>query len=935
MRNLNPAALAAIQQKYATEPINIIEIDWVGGGTRSYADRDVENIPGRILELSPIDSVLDTSRSNTTQSLAFTLDDTDGTIKNILDNHPVNQVPVRVFQYFEGLALADKFLIFAGHLNTPYVWQEATRAIQFNVISQLEDLEFGFSPEEGEIPGLPSDLVGVPWPSIFGTVLNVPAVQVGPALSGTTTCGVGFDPATDTDGLIAQTLGGVGEIFRAFTGQFFNGRLVSRGREFVDDCSFFSQLQIANIQLTHTRQVYGRTLLSAQNAALGTDVWMTEPSVVALQQQIRSQEESIAELIAAKEQKDICDAINARATAENASMGEGCDVMQVLGGEDFPQDQVIRITVGDTITLTGIMRGDEFTIQSRELATQNKVVEEEEETNEVGAVIPDECNPNIPQTQVQEFSFSATAPIFPPRINVQGPSAFGGFLGGFFITITSQETIRAAGEIHCTPASNDNSTTVTNTFVGAGARVTLADDEQISYVASITPGDVLCVKARRQFEGEDRLVDIPSSYYDVLKVDFKAFEATFIVMNCPLSSRPDEGWSDDVFVTYRSDSGPNTVDILKYIIDEYTDLDYDQNSFDEVREFLEPFPSDFAVLERRNTIDLMKDICFQARCGFWVTDGTAFIRYLPKRPDAPDVVIDKDNIELGSILVTTTPAEDVVTKMVIRYQPDYAEEPETIILRNNIPRYGTVEREFNWFIYSNARTAYHAATFWLIRLSNVWQQFQFRGFLDLLPVETFDSAMLNATGFVAPDPVLTVVHEATYDSAQNNINFMLEVPVLAGFQEEHPFYWPFANDDPYPSRFEAPDQPRACGTLPNVRDLTGALGRDRGVTLNGPNTVFGPNSTQGTPTPSDTNFVAGVRIRPEDCDNIEAISPTVVSRTTTVTTSELQFNPPIETFENYRIDFLFDQDGGGGGGGPDFPDDDDDVCLDDNDINCT
>ena len=51
MRNISQAGLAKLASRYGNEPITIIEVDWVDGTTAVYADRDVDNIPGRIIEV--------------------------------------------------------------------------------------------------------------------------------------------------------------------------------------------------------------------------------------------------------------------------------------------------------------------------------------------------------------------------------------------------------------------------------------------------------------------------------------------------------------------------------------------------------------------------------------------------------------------------------------------------------------------------------------------------------------------------------------------------------------------------------------------------------------------------------------------------------------------------------------------------------------------
>jgi len=178
MRNISAGGLAKLAQSKGTEPIIIIEVDWALNATISYADRDIgTSVKGKITEVGDLDNVIDVLNSNSSQELSVTLDDTDGSIKAIMDSHDIHQRDVRVYQWFDGLALSDKFLLFAGKLSSPVSWSETNRSISFPVISQLEDKEFGFSAEEGQFPFLPKDLVGKPWPVIFGKVLDCPALK--------------------------------------------------------------------------------------------------------------------------------------------------------------------------------------------------------------------------------------------------------------------------------------------------------------------------------------------------------------------------------------------------------------------------------------------------------------------------------------------------------------------------------------------------------------------------------------------------------------------------------------------------------------------------------------------------------------------------------------------------------------------------------------
>lgn len=137
-------------KKLGTEPTSIIEIDCGTGAPLSYADKHVSGIPGKILELGALDNVIDVPNNSSSQQIDIVLDDADGSLTGIIDTQYVHQKNVRVYQHFSALDVADKFIFFAGKINSPVVWSEADRTLSFAVVSKLEDLEFGFSCQAGE-----------------------------------------------------------------------------------------------------------------------------------------------------------------------------------------------------------------------------------------------------------------------------------------------------------------------------------------------------------------------------------------------------------------------------------------------------------------------------------------------------------------------------------------------------------------------------------------------------------------------------------------------------------------------------------------------------------------------------------------------------------------------------------------------------------------
>jgi hypothetical protein len=186
MRNISDQALAFLSQQQGIEPLNIVEVSWTDTLTLFYCDKTLFdlNIPGKIVELANLDNVVNLSGSTSTQSVSVTLDDIDGSIKNIYNTNDIHKRPVRIWQYFNGLNFNDRFLLFAGVISSPIVWKEGDRTFSFEVLSKLEDMEVGFSPEEGAFDDIPDELIGKAWPLPFGTVLQIPALKVDPIPAG-------------------------------------------------------------------------------------------------------------------------------------------------------------------------------------------------------------------------------------------------------------------------------------------------------------------------------------------------------------------------------------------------------------------------------------------------------------------------------------------------------------------------------------------------------------------------------------------------------------------------------------------------------------------------------------------------------------------------------------------------------------------------------
>ena len=790
VRNISPNGLATIANPLGNEPIFILSVDWSADNAPvSYADRDLQVgttfIAGKIVDIGEIDNTVDISGSNNSQEVSVTLDDTDGTIKAIMDAHDIHKRAVSVYQYFAGLALTDMFLIFEGVITSPIQWNEGDRTVKFSIVSRLEAQEIGFSADQGQFPFIPKNLVGKAWPIIFGTSFDVPALRITNAITGTLLCGVDLIGGANLHN--TAPLGG-------------------------DPSAMGASIAMMSVQAS--------ILGEAADAWYGIDDAHSDD----LTNQQNMLLEQIGDTVAGWEAQQAC-ALGQR-QAQVAFDGPACNPIHILGGEDFPQNTDIVLSIKGALFF-GRMNNDYFTCSRAEVPIFVLTAAQ----RAYNQIILETCPQGNNGGQAKWYYFQQPVPCGkgdfgnPCMITEEGFIVAGNAPSNPSTDQIAQQFWAEAGtQVTIAPNEqvlalinglNDVSNYNQNTATGAG--ININSGQPITYIASITPGAVLAVKAYKTLHdswddhsvGQKQLVDLPSSYYKVSTVNYGPITATTIVTGMQLSSSIDlygnnEGWDDELYVTFQSTIGPNIVDILIYIIENWTNgygaapnLGYDAASFATARTQLEQFPANFPLLEQRATMDVLKDIAFQARCALWISEGNFYIKYLPAAPTADDTITVSD-IQHQSIVTELTPTEDLITKMFITWRISWAngngETPDIIVLRNNIAAYGTQRASYDFYIYNQPDIILKAATFWLIRKSNTWKRIKFKTPLNKLNLETFDTVALNVPGYVANGEVNAVITSASYDSLENTVSFECECPVRSGELDQYAFYWPSSLD---------------------------------------------------------------------------------------------------------------------------------------------
>ena len=833
MRNLSANALAKIATTHGNEPITIVEIDWIADDApKLYADRTVGGIQGKILEVGNLDNVINVSDNDSSQELSLTLVDTDGTIKAILNTNDIHKRSARVYQWFEGMDLDDRFLLFAGKISSPITWNERKRNVSFTIISQLEDKEVGFSAEEGQFPWIPKDLIGKAWPMIFGKVIDVPAMQFNQAVKGTTMCGVGIVSGKDYS--LAFPAGG-------------------------NDVSFYLQMAGMSAQIDHLGSVAGAYFSSGlPDAAEKTqDTGEQKDDLMNQRTQMAFQHWKNGICADYQKQKSVTDPTD-----------EGCNPIRILGGEDFPQNEGLTIRIGQGL-FTGHFEDDLFYVSDR-LHEEHEAKAQDtydgyiskgsftlgylKAGGAVGGVtgealgededIEEWCNPTVTPTPIiQRWIFKTNVGAYEVKTHWVAYIPPGQDLSG-----------SRPGQI------------AQHYWAEAGATVDIESSEPITYVASIIPGTVLAVKAYKTFEHERKLINVPTDLYTVKTTDYGPISAVEITIDKPLSTITDQGWEDALYVTFESDVGPHTCDILQYIIDNYTDLEYDTTSFTNIRASLDPFPMNFPILEKKNALTVLQEIAFQARCALWISNGTFYIKYLPDEPASDDTITVSDLDAEEGVQVELTPTEDLVTRMNVEWRISWNEDdPNKIILRHNIKKYGTQQEDFFFYCFNQPDIVLKAATFWLIRKSNTWKNIKFKTYLTKLNLETFDAVTLSlGSDYVSSGDVKAIIKEASYNSDNQTIDISCQVPIKSGEMTQYPGFWPAALSVDY--EFPPADEVEAgyaggdgigagaTGYLPigftNPDDWTGV------VWVGGPNVVFTGPADYGESRITDIDFVA-------------------------------------------------------------------------------
>ncbi len=918
MRKISNTAMTQVTTKLGGEPLCIVAIYWNGNGnTPSYycdrgAHQDLPELQGKIIKLANLDDVVNISNASNSQSVSITLDDTDGSIKQIYNNTDIHKKKVIIYQWFTQINFNDKFIIFEGLINSPIVWVEKDRTLSFEVVSKLEDAEIGFSPEEGDFPSINDNLIGKAWPMPFGTCLKIPAVSIDVIGSATLMDSIGqHDPKLEADmqnlflqkqytQAYAQALITAGSVLMANSAA--HGLDVATGDGGDDGSENAAIVSADNTDLTEANQAKADAEAAFHTAQDNYDDSPTQENLDAqnaAQEKAQTASQAAAQAAAnANNNNQVGGGGGSGGSSGGGGGGTGGSLGLFVENPQDPDYQQGKgmMESGQKLLAESTKMDADIQKISKQIAAQKKFEKKSvllycdgtplpfgtSGTLEIGDLIVtgviSPVSGNSRADAVLNITSVTTKKPFLTHVetgtstveryysaDLSGTDQFGfptdfihdmGLVSEVDITKTAPQKIivdEGPGFV----------------FVKAGTKIKWVSDLPQKWIAAMLPCTVLGVYAIRDYDGTKLMTAVPSNYYTVSYHNYisqdgigPGITATVITLKQPLSYINDiklttaqtgaglvvtteasvggqhnteeakrgqyysvinstfqSGWEDQIYVDLISPVGPNTADILQYLVTTYSGVPYpgtppfgcDTATFNRVRSQLAAFPMHFCLFERKNLFDALKEIAFQARCAIWLKEDIFYLLYLVPE-EVPIDSITLDDIEETSLEIHHTGTEEIITKFVANYklyygpqtgQPasDVGSKDDKIILRANMAKYGLHEQTFQYYAYTSSTLVDLSSTFWIIRKSNTWKLVQFKTPLHKLKLETFDSVTIDLRS-VSDEPVVGVVQSANLDTDAMEISFSIWVPVRIGEMFKYPggnpsvqFFYPYITDE--------------------------------------------------------------------------------------------------------------------------------------------
>lgn len=780
-----PAFINAKNRKTGSRPYIIIGINW-GGGIIHYSTRTITvgqiKAEGKILSLSSLNQQSKSKNSGSCSTISVTLDDGNGDIRSKIDITRIEKREAIVYQGFEGLTSKDLGVLFYGQIIGPVTWDEGQRAFSFSITSEIETKDIGYSPTPNDFPDLSTDAYNVPWPSVFGTVQNVPAVRVRRPAKAVLASGIQF--INDVAKIVTVTLGE--------TITLGDGRVVDR-----------------------------QDMLSSAVECKIRDTNTDEENVLHLE------ELQVGDLATLPTDRDI-----------------DIDIDGVrFGGRYNSNTKTFKVSEANKPLYSSLQIGSRDTddpdekaeIKSKMLVSRNLWFWLSEYVDLAGkllyfkapAPIPSDCYKVVSQvgnkcyldrgyTTAQgkekplDSSDKIEAVYAIPRSGHTSFKLETDFPNKAYDWDTKHLEAKAA--LREIQKNVQMWSRPSGTAVNRGAY-----DPEIYIVSCVPLEEIYSVYGTKKESlevGKDLNLfkQLPANAYTVQLQSNYAVAGDYvsaIMLKTALKDLDEGTWGDKLTVNCKSTVGPNVSAILTYLIERFTDYRVDSASFSSVQAQINSYPANFAYFDRENVLRVCEEIAWQARCALVIDNRIVYLRYLGAQGTS-SMTFDESNIKLKSFSFSYSDTSEIITRLLGSWTPDYRDSPKPNkyneartrrtreIIRaltddarvtenqtkietyeNNIDVFGLKSQEAKFYIYNDLTSVQKGLNFWGPRLSNSWKIAKFTTFLPALHLQVFDTVYLDLPEFFNFG-IYGVVLATNYDPQSFEISLEVWLPIKAG-----------------------------------------------------------------------------------------------------------------------------------------------------------
>jgi hypothetical protein len=790
-RSLTADAQTKMSQILGSEPIVIVRIDGKYFSSKAFTLGSI-NVEAKLGSIGELSTTKKADGSGSVSVVQVVLIDNDATLKTFIDANVAEGKACYVYHHYQGNTFADLLLIFKGVLTNPS-WSEGTRTFSFDIESKLHDREVGFAPDEDD--DVPEDVKNREWPLCFGNVIDVPAVRVRKKArtvlkSGYTTDDTSFlvedhrDFPLDTlikvniDGLIFAGVFELVDPLNPAEGYRFNVK--------EENLPKYEGLPIGNRD--------SNDLIDYNNPVV---FWLNS-FISIVNHYIMVVDEfgypSFARIVRQEERK---------CYMSNVIYKKSGTVWKLEGGNQIHQ-----------VTARGrpgwITIAEYHQLKYKKHGVLGEVDYDPEDPRNIANPI---YTVNGAPVANNFFSDGGDGGPDAPLLFEQGRVPDGAILQYAIASVpwqfepgTEVKEWKQQSDLYVCNLIPSNAVVAVRCERGITAEKRIAGGPRLNEVIKVNTGSYIKT--------------VPNSYYTKhLSYSFLGKTVTMIEFPTPLDEYEGQGWdADRIYVVLRSSIGPNTVDIIEWILENYSSVPVDATSFAAVAAKLTKYPSNFALFQKRNAIQLCEEIAFQARCGLVVEDGTAKLTYLSEQP-ASQLTYAENKVEAKSLVLDFSPREDIITKLTGHWESSYYEDNlrrnlKTAIYTNNHDVFGVNEREEHFYIYNIASLVEKSVRFWGIRWANSWRRAKLNVNLLGLKLELFDGVTLQFTDTTLLNAIsiLGVVEKRSLDIAKGVVNLDVWLPSIAGSTSVHPDAWMDDTDD------ETPDDP-TLAFEENTRDV--------------------------------------------------------------------------------------------------------------------